>query len=83
MLSCRTCSTGVPVTERKTIRQLRQERGWTQQALAWRLGVNEGTLSLWERGIHLPQQANRLALADLFGVSVEAIAFGPAEPAPG
>ncbi len=67
---------------KKTIRQLRQARGWTQRTLAWHLGVTECTLSLWERGAHLPQRAHRQRLADLFGVPVEAIAFGPAEQPP-
>ncbi len=30
------------------IRQLRQERGWSQQALADRLGVNRTTVVRWE-----------------------------------
>jgi ribosome-binding protein aMBF1 (putative translation factor) len=32
------------------IRQLRQERGWSQQALADRLGVNRTTVVRWEAG---------------------------------
>jgi len=32
------------------IRQLRQERGWTQHALADRLGVNRTTVVRWEAG---------------------------------
>ena len=30
------------------IRQLRQDRGWSQQALADRLGVNRTTVVRWE-----------------------------------
>ncbi len=37
------------------------------------------TVRTWELGQAVPQDANRRCLADLFGVSVEAIAFGPAE----
>ena len=32
------------------IRKLRQERGWSQQALADRLGVNRTTIVRWETG---------------------------------
>ncbi|KKK90916.1 hypothetical protein LCGC14_2718190 [marine sediment metagenome] len=32
------------------IRKLRQERGWSQQALADRLGVNRTTVVRWEAG---------------------------------
>ena len=32
------------------IRQLRQDRGWSQQALADRLGVNRTTVVRWEAG---------------------------------
>ncbi len=69
------------MTERKTIRQLREERGWSQPDLAWRLRVVPRTVSAWERGEQVPRARTRQALAALFGVSVEAIAFGPADPA--
>ena len=65
-----------------TIRQLRQARGWTQADLAEQVGVRRKQVQLWEIGKHFPRPATRLALADLFGVSVEAISVGPAEPAP-
>ena len=69
------------MTERKTIRQLRQERGWTQLDVARRLGVSESIVSWWERGERVPRPATQQRLADLFGVPVGAIAVGPAEPA--
>ncbi len=68
------------MTERKTIRQLREERGWRQIDLALRLGVDPGTIHKWERG-YRPRAKYQQRLADLFGVAVEAIAFGPAEQA--
>ena len=83
MLCCKRCSTsGHLMTERKTIRQLRQERGWTQETLARRLGVGQPAVSAWERGRHPPYPRHQRALADLFGVPVEAIAVGSAEPHP-
>ena len=61
-----------------TIRQLRQARGWSQRVLAGRLQVGTSTVGCWEKG-RVPSPANQQALAALFGVPVEAIAFGPAE----
>ncbi len=66
----------------KTIRQLRQEQGWTQLQLAWRLGVQQASVSLWESGRVVPRPATQQRLADLFGVWVGEIAFGQAEQAP-
>ncbi len=66
------------VPERTTIRQLRQARGWTQERVARRVGVQQDAVSKWERG-YRPRAKYQQALADLFGVPVEAIAFGPPE----
>ncbi len=63
----------------KTIRQFRQARGWSQPDLAQRLGVTQGAVSMWERGRGVPRPKYQQRLADLFGVSVETIAFGPDE----
>ena len=64
---------------KKTIRQLRQERGWAQLDVALRLGVTVSTISLWERGLRVPTQLNQNRLARLFGLSVTAITFGRGE----
>ena len=66
---------------KKTIRQLRQERGWSQLELAVRIGVSQSNITRWERGTVVPQRGHLLSLARAFGVPVAAIAFGPAEPA--
>jgi putative transcriptional regulator len=70
------------VTERKTIRQLREERGWTQLDLAHRLGVSGWSVYTWERGLFHPREESRRRLAELFGISVQALALGPSEQAP-
>ena len=57
----------------KTIRQLREERDWSQDLLARRLGVGQGTVSNWERGLKVPQPRTLLRLADLFDVRPEEI----------
>ena len=66
----------------KTIRQLRQARGWSQLDLAVPLGVTQEAVSRWERSVTRPRPGMQQGLANLFGVSVEAIAFGPAGQAP-
>ncbi len=63
----------------KTIQQLREERGWSQRELARRLRVPPSTVYRWEHRGQVPSPSHRQALAALFGVSVEAIAVGPAE----
>jgi transcriptional regulator with XRE-family HTH domain len=57
----------------KTIRELRQERGWTQFELAVKLGVQPGTIANWERGRTLPRVTELKRLAQLFGVCMEEI----------
>ena len=67
--------TGQP---KQTVRQLRQARGWRQVDLAARLSLRPEAVATWERGQKMPNEVHQQALADLFGVSVAAIAFGPA-----
>ncbi len=65
----------------QTIRQLREEQGWSREGVASRLQASVRTIGGWERG-RVPPPDQQQRLADLFGVSVEAIAFGPAEQEP-
>ena len=60
----------------KTIRELREERGWTQLELAYRLGVTPATVYNWERGRFEPTASKLRQVARLFGVSMDVIAFG-------
>jgi transcriptional regulator with XRE-family HTH domain len=57
----------------KTIRELRQQRGWIQFELAVKLGVQPGTIANWERGRTLPRVTELKRLAQLFGVCREEI----------
>ncbi len=57
----------------KTIRELRDERGWTQLELANRLGVTPSTVYNWERGRYEPKVSQLRAMARLFGVSSDDI----------
>jgi DNA-binding XRE family transcriptional regulator len=57
----------------KTIRQLRQERGWTQFKLALRVGVQPQTVYLWESGRRTPQVLQLRRLGQLFGLCSDEI----------
>jgi transcriptional regulator with XRE-family HTH domain len=59
----------------KTIRQLRQERGWTQLELANRLGLTPSTIYNWERGKFEPTASVFRRIARVFEVPMEEIAL--------
>jgi len=62
--------------ETKTIRQLREERSWTQLEVAFKLNVTPATVSNWERGQFDPKARQLRAIAELFGVSMDVIDLG-------
>ena len=55
----------------QNIRSLREHEGFTQEALASRLGVARQTVAKWESGEATPDLENVRALARLFGVSID------------
>jgi putative transcriptional regulator len=57
----------------KTIRELREERGWSQFELAVRAGVTPGTVGNWERGKTEPKATQLRRLAEIFGVAMDGI----------
>lgn len=57
----------------KSIAQLRRGRGMTQEALAERIGVSPQTVSKWENQATCPDVALLPVLADVFGVSIDAL----------
>jgi transcriptional regulator with XRE-family HTH domain len=71
------------------LRQLREERGFTQQDtadqlanLAWlhnreRVGVNADMVAKWERGAKNPSRRYRELLCLLFGVTADYLGLGP------
>ncbi len=59
----------------KTIRELRQERGWTQLDVAYAIGVTPVTVFNWERGRYEPKASQLRAIARHFGVSMDDIDF--------
>ena len=56
---------------RKTIRQLREARGWTQLELANLLGITPATVYSWERDRNEPRASQFRRLAELFEVPME------------
>ena len=75
---------------RPRLKELREERGWTQQdvadqvaRLAWlrrheRAGVNADMVAKWERGEKRPSPRYRELLCLLFGVDAQTLGFGGA-----
>ena len=61
------------------LRELREELGWTQSALADRLDVSRQTVNALETGRYDPSLPLAFRIARLFGRPIEAI-FDPAGP---
>lgn len=55
------------------LRELRDERGWSQGALADRLGVSRQTVNALETGRHDPSLPLAFRIARLFGQPIESI----------
>jgi transcriptional regulator with XRE-family HTH domain len=56
-----------------TIRQLREERGWSQFDLALKVGVRPETVYQWETGRAIPKVLQLRKLAEIFGISSDTI----------
>jgi transcriptional regulator with XRE-family HTH domain len=57
------------------IRQLRQQRRWSQAKLSKKLNVHQKQISGYERRIHAPSVELLIRMAELFNVSLDYIAF--------
>jgi len=57
------------------IRQLRQERQWTQVELAKKLGIHQKQVSAYERGANTPSTEILIRLAESFDVTLDYLAF--------
>jgi putative transcriptional regulator len=55
------------------VKELRGERGWTQQQLADAVGVSRQSINSIERERYVPSLALALTFARVFGVSTEEI----------
>lgn len=53
------------------IKKYREEKGYTQEEVARRLGVTQGAVWQWENGKTLPRPATLCELADILGTTVK------------
>ena len=51
--------------------ELRKEKGFSQEALAEKLGISRQAVSKWERAESSPDTSNLITLAKLYGVSLD------------
>ncbi len=53
--------------------QLRKANGYSQEALAEKLGVSRQAISKWERAESSPDTDNLIALASLYGMTLDTL----------
>lgn len=58
------------------LKNLRKEKGITQEQLAEKLGVSSRTVSRWETGSNLPDLGILIELADLYNVDIRELIDG-------
>ena len=56
------------------LKLFRQKNGYTQEQIAEKLNVSRQAVAKWESGASLPNIENMIALADLYDMSVDALA---------
>lgn len=59
--------------------EMRKKHGFSQEELAERLGVSRQAVSKWERSEASPDTDNLIALAKLYGVSLDSLIYGTDE----
>lgn len=62
---------GVDSMTADRIKQLREEKGYTQAELAKRLGITRSSVNAWEMGISVPSTQYVVELASIFKVSTD------------
>ena len=60
------------------IKELRAQRGWSQEQMAEKLAVSRQAVTKWETGVGAPDIENLAAIARLFGVTTDELIFGSA-----
>lgn len=63
----------------------RKKNGYTQEQIAERIGVSRQAVAKWEKGEALPDIENIVALADIYGVTIDSLvrnvaAYGGVSP---
>lgn len=56
--------------------EMRRSRGYSQEELAWKLGLSRQAISKWERAESSPDTGNLLALSRLYGVTLDELVCG-------
>lgn len=57
------------------IRQLRQEKRWTQAELGEKIDIRQKQVSSYERGVNIPSTDVLIKLAEVFNVTLDYLAF--------
>ena len=55
----------------KRLKELRIKRGYTQKELGGKIGVNDNTITNYEKGIRQPDYATLIKFAELFNCSTD------------
>lgn len=74
--AAKTAPPAPPAPLSEQLKKRRAARGLSQEALAAELGVSRQAVSKWENGDSEPSTANLLALAALYGISVDELLRG-------
>lgn len=64
----------------KRLYEYRKAHGFSQEELAAKIGVSRPAISKWERSESSPDTDNLIALAQLYGVSLDTLLMGENEP---
>lgn len=62
------------------LKRLRRERGWSQQELAQRLGLQKTSVANYEQGMSFPPLPTLEKMARLFRVSLDCLVWGNQPP---
>ena len=60
----------------KFLKELRKEKGYTQETLGEKVGVSNKTVSRWETGTYMPPVECLILLSDIYDVSINEIVAG-------
>jgi transcriptional regulator with XRE-family HTH domain len=55
------------------LREIREAAGRSREDLAAHLRTSSATIGNWERGVHVPDANDTRALADYFGIGMDAL----------
>ena len=64
----------------KRLYEYRKAHGFSQEELAAKIGVSRQAISKWESSESSPDTDNLIALAQLYGVSLDTLLMGENEP---